>query len=267
MDKLIVTVFENEKDAYEGTKALQELHDEGSIGLYARAVITKHAAGGVDLQDADDYGPMGAAVGMLVGSIVGLVGGPVGVAVGASSGAMAGSIGDLQQAGVDAQFLADVSEELTPGKSAVVAEVAEGWTTPLTSRMEELGGTVLRRRRSEVEDEQVQRSIAAHEAELQELKQEWEQASDDAKAKLKSAIEGVEAKLNQAIASAADKAKQLEEEAAAKVATIEGQISKASDEVKAKFKKHLDDIRSDYARRVAKLQQAGKCIADAVTIC
>ena len=71
MDKLIVTVFANEKDAYKGSKALQELHDEGSIGLYARAVITKHADGGVDLQDADDYGPMGSAVGMLVGSIVG----------------------------------------------------------------------------------------------------------------------------------------------------------------------------------------------------
>ena len=267
MDKLIVTVFDDEKGAYEGAKALQELHDEGSIGLYARAVLTKHADGAIDLQDADDDGPIGAAVGMLVGSIVGLVGGPVGVAVGATSGAMAGSIGDLQQAGVDAQFLADVSAELTPGKSAVVAEIAEGWTTPLTSRMEELGGKVLRRRRSEVEDEQVQRSITAYDAELQELKDEWEQATDDAKAKLKDAMDDIEAKMNQTITAAANKAKQLEEEAAAKVATIEEQIGKASDDVKAKFRKHLDDIRSDYARRVTKLKQAGKCIADAVTIC
>lgn len=267
MDKLIVTVFENEKDAYEGSKALQELHDEGSIGLYAHAVITKRNDGNVDLQDANDDGPMGAAVGMFVGSIVGLAGGPVGLAVGAIGGAMAGSVSDLQQAGVDAQFLTDVCEELTPGKSAVVAEIAEGWTTPLTSRMEGLGGTVLRRRRSEVEDEQVQRSITAYNAELLELKAEWEQATDDAKAKLRGTIESVESQLNQAIATARDKAKQLEEEAAAKVATIEEQVNRASDDVKAKFAKHLEDIRSDYGRRAAKLRQAGRCIADAVTIC
>ena len=33
MDKMIVTVFKDERSAYEGARALRELHEEGSLTL------------------------------------------------------------------------------------------------------------------------------------------------------------------------------------------------------------------------------------------
>ena len=44
-DKMMVVIFDDEKKAYEGIKALKDLHAEGSITLYASAVIAKEADG------------------------------------------------------------------------------------------------------------------------------------------------------------------------------------------------------------------------------
>jgi uncharacterized membrane protein len=44
MDKILVVVFDSESQAYEGSGTLQELHDEGSIHLYAKAVIARDAS-------------------------------------------------------------------------------------------------------------------------------------------------------------------------------------------------------------------------------
>ena len=43
MDKVLVVVFDNESKAYDGSRALQELQNEGSINLYAKAVIARDA--------------------------------------------------------------------------------------------------------------------------------------------------------------------------------------------------------------------------------
>ena len=58
------------------------------------------------------------------------------------TGASAGVIGDFYVAGVDEDFLADVSTALLPGKFAVVADLSEEWITPVDVRMEVLGGVV-----------------------------------------------------------------------------------------------------------------------------
>ena len=41
----------------------------------------------------------------------------------------------MNEAGVDADFLDEVSVALTPGKSAVVAEVDEAWVAPVDTRL------------------------------------------------------------------------------------------------------------------------------------
>ena len=88
MDKILVVVFDNESKAYEGSKALQALQDEGSINLYAKAVIARDAGGKVEVKEAGDSGPVGTAVGLLTGSLIGLIGGPVGLAIGAYAGTL-----------------------------------------------------------------------------------------------------------------------------------------------------------------------------------
>jgi uncharacterized membrane protein len=71
MNKMIVVVFDNERQAYEGYRALKDLHADGTITLYGDAVIAKDASGTVFVKEAADKGPLGTAVGLLTGSLVG----------------------------------------------------------------------------------------------------------------------------------------------------------------------------------------------------
>jgi uncharacterized membrane protein len=86
MDRMLVVVFDNESKAYEGKKALQQLAGEGSIGLYASAVLTKNADGTSSVKQGDDAGPLGTLIGTSFGALIGLLGGPAGAAVGAPAG-------------------------------------------------------------------------------------------------------------------------------------------------------------------------------------
>ncbi len=107
-NKMIVVIFDNEKQAYEGSKALKDLHAESSITLYASAVIAKDAGGKVTVQQEADEGPLGTGVGLVTGSLIGLLGGPVGVAIGATAGTFGGVLYDLAKVGVGGDFLDEV---------------------------------------------------------------------------------------------------------------------------------------------------------------
>jgi uncharacterized membrane protein len=85
MSKYIVVVFADEARAYEGTRALQALHAEGSVTVYAMAVLAANASGKLEVKQAADRGPLGLGVGAIVGGLVGLLGGPVGTAIGIRS--------------------------------------------------------------------------------------------------------------------------------------------------------------------------------------
>src|SRR5262245_22437000 len=140
MNKMLVAVFNNESQTFEGLTALKDLHKQGDITLYATAVLSKDPSGKVNVKQAADQGPIGTALGMLTGSMVGLLAGPVGMAVGASIGGLSGMVTDLNKSGIDIQFVDDVSKALSPGKAAVLADVEESWTTPVDTRVGNLGG-------------------------------------------------------------------------------------------------------------------------------
>ena len=108
MNKMIVTVFKDEQSAYGGLSALRELHEEGSLTLYASTVIFKDANGVISVKQAADEGPFGTFAGLATGSLIGLLGGPVGLAVGAATGTLAGSLFDLARVGVSDDFLTEV---------------------------------------------------------------------------------------------------------------------------------------------------------------
>lgn len=55
MEKMLVVVFENEKKAFEGTRALADLDLEGNIAVHAEAVIQKNQDGTVSMKQAEDH--------------------------------------------------------------------------------------------------------------------------------------------------------------------------------------------------------------------
>jgi len=256
VDKMMVAVFDSERKAYEGSKALKELHDEGSITLYAGAVIAKDAGGKVTVKEVADEGPLGTAVGLVTGSLIGLLGGPVGVAIGAYVGSFGGLLFDLVNVGVGEDFLAEVEKQLQPGKTAVVAELGEDWSMPVDARMEAAGGVVLRRGLGDVQDALIERDSDALEAELAQLQAEYAQATGQAKVKLQAKIEATKARLQ----ATHDRAKAALEAARtrmdAKIKTLQEQAAKAQGDEKAKIEARIAEVQSEYQRRTDKLKQA-----------
>ncbi len=145
MDRMLVVVFDNESQAYEGKKALLQLDGEGSMSVYGYAVLAKNADGTASVKQGDDVGPIGSLVGTSLGSLIGMLAGPVGLAVGASAGLLAGGTADINNAGIGYDFIDDVSKVLLPNRVGVIAEIDEEWTTPVDTRMEAIGGTDSRR--------------------------------------------------------------------------------------------------------------------------
>jgi uncharacterized membrane protein len=264
MDKMLVAVFDTERAAYEGLRALKDLHKDGDITLYATAVIAKDSSGAIDMKQKADEGPVGTAVGMLTGGLAGLLAGPVGGVVGASAGSLAGLIFDLHRSGVDTNFLDDVSQFLLPGKAAVVAEVQETWKTPVDMRLRELGGHIYRRPRSEVVEDQLVRESAALSAEMEQIKGELRYASAETKTTLQKELEDIKTKMDAAKTSAKAKAENVKNELDAKVVALHDQMKQAGDRQKAKIEKRIDEAKADYAVRSAKLEQARKLIKEAL---
>lgn len=196
MERMLVVVFDNEGKAYEGRSALRRLAAEGSISVYADAVVAKHADGTASVRQTEDSGPVGTLMGTSVGSLIGLLGGPAGLAIGAASGLTLGAMFDLDNARVGEDFVDDVSRYLTPNKVAVIAEVEEEWTTPVDAQMEALGGTVIRRALWEVRKDLSDEELAAMKADLAQLREESSKAHADRRAKLQSKVEQLQAKID-----------------------------------------------------------------------
>jgi uncharacterized membrane protein len=94
MYKMRAIVFNDEKSAYQGARALAELNTEGSIDVYAAAVLEKDAQGWVTTKKTQSDFPLQTLAGTAIGGLIGLLGGPAGVAVGSGIGVMAGLLGD-----------------------------------------------------------------------------------------------------------------------------------------------------------------------------
>ena len=220
MDRMLVVVFDNESKAYEGKKALVQLDEEGSIGVYGYAVLAKNADGSATLKQGDDVGPIGSLLGTSLGSLVGVLAGPAGLAVGASAGMLAGGAFDISNAGIGADFVDDVAKVLLPNRVAVVAEIDEDWTTPVDTRMEAIGGTVFRRALSEVKDTIDEENVAAMKADLAQLKAEHAKAQADRKARLQEKISQLDSRIEAQLQKAKERGGALQRKAQAKVKVL-----------------------------------------------
>jgi uncharacterized membrane protein len=227
MDRMLVVVFDNEVKAYQGKQALLELDGEGSISVYAYAVLTKHADGTASVKQEDDSGPLGTLLGTSFGSLIGLLGGPVGLAIGAGTGVLAGTAVDLNDVRIGEDFLDDVTKSLTPNKVAVVAEIDEDWTTPVDSRMEASGGTVFRRALSDVKQTIHDENVAAMKADLAQMKAEQAKAHADRKAKLQEKVNQLDSKIQVQLQKAEERRDTAERQAQAKVQVLKAKAAAA----------------------------------------
>jgi len=265
MNRMIVAVFDNEEKAFEGLSALKALHKDGDISLYGSSVINKNELGEVQVKDASNQGPVGTAVGMLSGAFIGIIGGLPGMAIGASAGALGGMFFDMDNSGIEIGFVDEVSKALSEGKTAVVAEVDEGWTTPVDSRMEALDAMVYRRNRSEVVEEQLDREAEATMAELDELEAELEEAGEEASRKIQNQIEKNKAKLKTLTEYVKKKNNEMQEEVDAKSDKLNKQIQESDERRIRKLDKRMATLMKNYETKKAKLSATVKKISESLS--
>ena len=256
MEKMLVVVFDDEKKAYEGSRALTQLDAEGSITIHAESVVQKNADGTVSAKKTEGDFPIRTLGGTAIGSLIGLLGGPIGLGIGAGAGALVGMMTDLNVAGVDAGFLDDVAATLKPGKCAVVADVSEEWVTPVDTRMEALGGVIFRDARSTVEQDQRTRDEAELRTEIDALKAEHAQARAERKAKLQATIDGLSARLQNVLEQAKRRSEEMRRETEAKVQALQQKAAKAQGDAKAVLNARATQLREEYERSEARLRSA-----------
>jgi uncharacterized membrane protein len=243
MDRILVIVFDGMLKTYEGDEALVKLDSEGSISVHAEAVIEKYVNGTVGIKQMGKNFPIRTVSGTAVGSLIGLLGGPIGLGVGAVAGTFAGNMLDLHRAGVDADFLTEVSAKLTPGKWAIVTEVSEEWVTPVDTKMEALGGTVFRTTRENIELEHYARDVITLRADIAQLKEEQSKSRVVEKGMLQVKIDILSEKLSAKLLAAKQRLEEIEEEANAEVEALEKKAAKAKGEAKVVIEARIADIK------------------------
>ncbi len=265
MNKMIISVFDTEEKAFEGLTAFKALHQEGDITMYANAVVNKNEEGNVAIKESSDQGPIGTAVGMFSGTLIGMIGGPPGMAIGALAGSFGGLIYDVNQSDFDLDFVYEVSAALNDGKSAVIVEVDETWTTPVDTRMEQLGAMVFRRNKSEIIDDQLNREVEETNAEIHELKEELKDANDATKENIQKHIDKAKQKQLAMKVLIDTKMEEIKNEADAKYNKLNAQIEDAGKLKKKRLEKRMEKLKDKYKKRKKKFDKAAEKVSEYIT--
>jgi uncharacterized membrane protein len=228
------------------------LDRDGEISVYEAQMIAKEPSGSIRYLDNSDkmaFPVIGGST--AVGAFIGLLGGPLAALIGGMAGGLIGSIGDLVHAGVTDEFVDDVNTAMTAGKFAVVADVSEDWVTPLDTRMEEIGGVVFRRTRSEVKRIHHDRDVAAHRAEMAQLKAERAQARSDRQAKIDATIDALRKKLEDAIERDHCKMRFRQNQRDARIQVLKAKADQSQGEIRRRQEARIAEVRRDYEEKSA----------------
>ena len=281
MDRMLVAVFDKESAAYEGLRALADLHRTGDITVFGTAVIAKDPAGKVEVKRGADAEVPATAVGVLAGALLGLLAGPAaayaggtaaaagsaalaGAYIGATGGALGGAAIDLTRYGFSLDFIDEVSRDLVPGKAALLAEVDETWLVPVDTELGRLGGIVFRRTTTEAVEAQLERDTVEIDAEMRELETEFARADAETKAALEKQIERTNQRAESVRAKVTRELERAERERDAKIRALQDQMRHAGEERKAEIQHRIDGVNADYERRRALLDRARPLLQEAL---
>jgi uncharacterized membrane protein len=206
-DNVLVVTFGDEpaKDtnAYQALTDLKELDSQQQVQIAGAAVIVRGLDGRVDVKSEVGNDPyMGTASGGLIGLLVGIIGGPLGVLLGGAYGALVGSIFDIDDVESTQSVLGEISKQVQPTRTAVLAQLVEQSPEVVDTAMARLGGEVMRRPSADVEQEIAAAEDAQRKADREARKElhraRFEKTKEEAHAK----VEELKSKLHHSGAGA-----------------------------------------------------------------
>lgn len=193
---MLTVTFEKNEQAYQAITKLNELDAQDQIKLRAAAVVTRDAAGRVQVRDkvgGPEYS--GTATGGMLGLLIGIIGGPLGMLVGGASGLLLGGAIDLEEDENEGSVLAEISTRVRTGSDVLLGELEEQTPEVVDLAMSNISGTVLRRTLASVETEMAYAQEVHQQARYtarRKLHEEHKQAHDE---KVKAKLAQLKAKL------------------------------------------------------------------------
>lgn len=264
MDKMLVAVFGDESRADEGSRSIRALDAEGQIDAFSIDIVVRAERGKVTARESSDPGALGRGVRLFTRSLCLALGAPEGFATASVAGTCGSPLLELSRIGIGGDFLADVARRLLPGRVAVVAEIWEQWVIPVNSRLEAMGGVILRREREENPAAQLEREKAALEVEIAELMHGHARSVGvyrrGLEARLRAVQETLRAVQGRALAELADA--QTEHEA--KMAVVQAKLATAKGVVKASLEARVSERRAEHQRRSADLVRVASTAAGVI---
>jgi uncharacterized membrane protein len=208
IENVVVVSFgddpKNDTNAYQALTDLKELDSQGQIKIAGAAVVVRDADGRVDIKsEVGDTPYEGTATGGTIGLLVGIIGGPIGMLLGGSYGLLAGSLFDLDDASTTESVLADISKQVQPNRTAMLAQVTEQSPEVIDTAMAKLGGQVLRRPVVDVEQEIAAAEEAERNAKREARKELYDARVNKTKENAHAKVEELKSKLHRTKAGAA----------------------------------------------------------------
>ena len=146
VENVVVIRFPEPSNAYQALSVLKQADADGRIELRAAAIVERTPEGQLRIPEgADNVGLEGTAAGGLIGMLVGILGGPLGMLLGWGTGALVGGVVDLTRAEKGDDALTMFGGAISPGSTAVIADVAEPAIEVVDGEMAKLSGEVTRR--------------------------------------------------------------------------------------------------------------------------
>ena len=207
-DNVLVVTFgedvENDQNAYQALTDLKQLDSQGQIRIDGAAVVARDADGHVDVKSEVGETPYaGTASGGLIGLLIGIIGGPLGVLIGGTYGMLVGSLFDIDEAETTESVLGEISKQVQPARTALLAQVTEQSPDVIDAAIARLGGDVMRRPTVDVEDEIAAAEEAQRKARSEARKELYRARVETTKADAHAKVEELKSKLTGSKAGAA----------------------------------------------------------------
>ena len=206
-DNVLVVTFgddpEHDTNAYQALTDLKQLESQGQIAIAGAAVVVRDRDGRVDVKsEVGDVPYAGTASGGIIGLLIGIIGGPLGVLIGGTYGMLVGSLFDIDDVETTESVLSEISKQVQPKRTALLAQVTEQSPDVIDVAMARLGGEVMRRPAVDVEDEIAAAEEAQREAGREARKKLHRARVEKTKVDAHAKVEELKAKLTRSKAGA-----------------------------------------------------------------
>src|SRR5690606_28729372 len=160
-----------------------------------------------------------------------------------------------------------VANAMTPGATALVADVSEDRIAFIDEQMSRLDGVVLRQWQSELPEMRLAAEAAARKTELEQLVAERQDAAPARKEVIALRIEKAEAKLKRIADEAKEKLEQLDASTEERLETLERQLESAGPNARLSIERRIEETRKQRDRRAALLKQTIEVAEAALAAC